>query len=137
MQDLQQDLKVNTQDKSSATKTELLAAIVAKQHKVMYNINKSIIELTRRLMNNEIVILNLRECIQDDLAQSVLYTFNAFGYTAEIDYEVMYRRGPPREDTDASPRLVVVRLHHIDVADKLIKLARAKNILEDNTTKHS
>jgi hypothetical protein len=128
MQDLTQDIvKVNTKGASADIKIELLAAIIAKQHKMMHNMNDSIIDLTRRLMRNEIVILNLKECRQDQLSTAVLYAFNALGFTAEVDYETMYRRGPPRKDTEAAPRPVVVRLFRSSVADMLIKLSREKS----------
>jgi uncharacterized coiled-coil protein SlyX len=127
LEDLQQDIcKVNTHNTSSETKIELLSAVVAKQHKVLYSMNDSFSVLTKRLMNNEVVILNLRECNFNDLAKAVMFTFNSIGYQEEIDIETLYRRGPPRDDVDAAPRPVIVRLHRSDVAEKIIKLAKGK-----------
>jgi hypothetical protein len=78
------------------------------------------------MMNNELVILNLRECNIDELPQAVIHTFNAIGFKDKIDIESLYRRGPPRHDADAAPRPVIVRLHRSDVAEKIIKMAKNK-----------
>jgi hypothetical protein len=88
------------------------------------NLNDNVLDLTKRSLQNELVILNLREMLKEDLQQSVINTLNTIGVTHEIDFEVVYRRGPPRMGPDDTPRPVIVRLHRRDTVEKILKKAR-------------
>ena len=64
---------LNTHGESTEYKVELLTAIVAKQHILLSTMHDSVIELNRRSLTNEMVILNLKETSTGDLKQSVIY----------------------------------------------------------------
>ena len=124
-EELQQDLvKLNTHGESTERKVELLSAIIVKQHKVISNLHDSVIELKRLSLSNELVILNLKESSPDNLRQSVIYAINSFGYTNKVDFEHIYRRGPPRNGPNATPRPVIVRMHRREAVDEILRAAR-------------
>ena len=117
--DMQQDIvQLSTHDKSAASKIELLLAIVVKEHKIIANLFDSYVNVTRQLMQNEFVILNLAEKNNEDIIQAAKYAVNAAGIMDEIDYETAYRKGAERRNAD-TPRPVVVRLHRRDVVESI------------------
>ena len=124
LEDLQQDVaNLDSKEQSTERKVELLAAIVSKQNSVIMNLKDNVLNLSKRSLQNEFAILNLREVHKEDLLQSVIYALNSIGITQDIDFEATYRRGPPRTGSDSTPRPVIVRLHRRDVVDKILTKA--------------
>jgi hypothetical protein len=126
IEDLQQDFVVLESKEDSATsKISILSAIVSKQHKMLTNMNNTITDMSKRLLESELVILHLKEIPNDkgNLMKSVIATINNVGYTQDIDIELVYRRGAPRDDDNANPRPVIVRLHRRDTTESILKMA--------------
>ena len=90
--ELQQDMvSLDFKEESTERKVELLSAIICKQSSVMSNMRDSILELTRRSLLNEFVILNKDESTPpEDLLKVVKDTVKGVGVTQDIDYEDMY-----------------------------------------------
>jgi hypothetical protein len=127
MEGMQQDIVfLSSHDSSNERKIEILSAILVKEHKMIRNLYDSVVDLNKRFMQNELLILNMQECQPNDLLQNVLNLLNSLGVTEKIDFEALYRKGPPRDDTDARPRPVVVRLHRRDVVDRILQTIRPK-----------
>jgi hypothetical protein len=128
-EELQQDMvSLDFKEESTERKVELLSAIIRKQSSVMSNMRDSILELTRRSLLNEFVILNKDESTPpEDLLKVVKDTVKGVGVTQDIDYEDMYRRGPPRNSPDDTPRPIIVRLHRRDTVNKILTMAIKHN----------
>jgi hypothetical protein len=129
VEDIQQNMvKLNTKEQSTERKVELLSAIVSKQHSLITSMKTNILDLSKRSLMNEFVILNLREAPRDQtpVLTIVKQTLNTMGITEQIDYEYAYRRGPPREDPNAAPRPVIVRLNRRDAVDRILKGVRSR-----------
>jgi hypothetical protein len=129
IEELQQDLvSLDFKEESTERKVELLSAIICKQSSLMSNMKDNITELTRRSLQNEFVILNKVESpANEDLLKVVKEILNSFGVTQDIDFEDMYRRGPPRNSPDDSPRPIIVRLHRRDIVNKILTIAIKRN----------
>ena len=98
LEDLQQDMvSLNSKEQSTDRKVELLSAIVSKQHGLISNLKDNVVELTRKSLVNELVILNLPESPPNanDLPSAIKDTIIRLGFTEQIDVELVYRRGPP------------------------------------------
>ena len=84
------------------------------------------------MLQNKFVILNVQETTQDqNLRQTVSNILNSIGITEEIDFELAYRRGAPRDDAEDSLCPIIIRLHRRDVVDCILKIA-GKNRTERN-----
>jgi hypothetical protein len=124
-------VSLDCKEHSTERKVELLSAIVCKQNSIIFNMKDNILELNRRSITNEFVILNKPESPtpqREDLSQTVKdMLINGFGVKEDIDFETMYRRGPPRHDPDDTPRPIIVRLHRRDIAEKILLIAKKRN----------
>jgi hypothetical protein len=127
IEDLQQHMVVlDSKESSDSTKIELLSAIVTKQHKMIVSMKDSLLNITKNMLQNEFVVLNLKEIPNEDrdsLCQSVIHLLNTMGFTAEIDFELLYRRGAPRDSSDDAPRPAIVRLHRRDLVEQILRNA--------------
>ena len=130
LEELQQDMvSLDFKEQSTERKVELLSAIICKQSSLILTMKDNIYrQLSRRSLLNEFVILNKSKSIpSEDFLKAVKETLIGIGVTEDIDFEDMYRRGPPRHDSEDAPRPIIVRLHRRDIVNKILTMAIKRN----------
>ena len=78
------------------------ASILVEEHKLIANLYDGYVNVTRQLMQNYIIILNLCEHSTQDLLPAVKYMINAASITEEVDIECVYRCGAESLPSDVT-----------------------------------